>query len=146
GKTELAIVGDYAVVADTREELEAVGKYVMFRAATGNKLPHDVALRIPFDKFGAPLQKLAADAWAKVPASSIPASLKATLDSMIPGALAVVADMGELSVDADVDGKVLKMAARQTAKGEYGAFLGKWPQGDANALLSLPKADGGSFL
>jgi len=141
-KGEIAVYGPYVIAADTRDALEAAGKYVAWKASKGDAQAHDVSAHVPMDKIGPKVAALVTALWASLPSGTIPAKLHAALDPMLAPLLQGVTDMGEIGVDVDSDGKVVRIDDRITGKGTFGVWLGKYPAGDANNMLTMPKADG----
>jgi hypothetical protein len=141
-KGEIAVYGPYVIAADTREAIEAAGKYVAWKASKGDAQPHDLSAHVPMGKIGPQVAALVTALWASLPSGTIPPKLQATLSPMLAPLLGGISDMGDLTADLDSDGKVLTMDEHVAAKGTFGAWLGKYPAGDANNMLTMPKADG----
>lgn len=137
---EVAVYGDVVIVSDTRDALESAGKYVAWRSVKST-IDHELTLRVPMDKMGPELKKLGAGEWAKVKPTDIPPKVKSEMDPLVEPVLGAVADMGQLAIHFDVAGDDLKVDETLGAKGSFGAWLGKYPTGDASPLLSMPKAE-----
>ncbi len=145
GSAQFAVYGELILFADARDSLEAAGKYVAFKATKAGALTHDLTFHVATDSMGPVLQKLGTQGWASV-ATAVPPSIKTDLDPMVAPFLQGVADMGALDATTDIDGKVAKIDSKMAAKGTFGTWLGAYPVGDANALLSAPKGDSASLL
>ncbi len=137
---EIAIYGDVVIVADSREALDAAGKYVAWRA-TSSKVDHELVARIATDKMGPQLAKMGNEEWAKLKPGDIPPKIKAEIDPMIGPVLTGISDMGELLLNVDINGDQLVFDEKLGAKGSFATWLGKYPTGDATALLSMPKGE-----
>lgn len=140
GGGELAVYGDVVLVADTREALEAAGKYVAWRAAKST-IDHEMTIRIPMDKIGPDVHKLGTSEYAKVKPTDLPPKVKAEIDPLVEPVLGAVAEMGQAVIHFDVVGDDLKVEESVGAKASLAAWLAKYPTGDASALLSMPKAE-----
>lgn len=140
GGGELAVYGDVVLVADTREALDGGGKYVAWRAAKST-VDHEMSLRVPMDRIGPTLHKLGVAEYAKVKPTDMPPKVKAEVDPLVEPVLGAVADMGQMVIHFDVAGDDLKVDEILGAKGSFGAWLAKYPTGDAASLLSMPKGE-----
>jgi hypothetical protein len=145
GQGDVAVYGPYVLASDTRDALEAAGKYVAWKASKGDAQPHDLSARVPLDKIGPKAAALVTALWASLPSGTVPPKLHAALEPMLEPLLQGVSDMGELAIDVDSDGKLVKVDDHVGAKGTFAAWLGKYPAGDATTLLTMPKADGVSL-
>jgi hypothetical protein len=145
-KAQIAIYGDTVILADTRDAIEAAGKYVAYKSVNGAKLAHDLVLRVPMQKIGPAAKKVAKDEYGKLGPSDVPPKVKAELDPLIEPLLTGVADMGEMVLNLDVDGGYLKSDHVVAAKGSFSTWLAAYPAGDASALLSMPRGEGAGLF
>lgn len=144
-KGDVAVYGPYVLAADTREALESAGKYVAFKASKGDGQSRDLSLRIPMDKIGPQLKVLGNAVWAALPRTDLPPKTYAAVDAMISPLLQGIADMGEIALDVDSDGKLSRFDERVAATGTFSTWLTKLAAGDANTMTTMPKADGVSL-
>jgi hypothetical protein len=144
GKAQVGVFGDLVLVADDRDTLDLAGKYVAWRAS--QKVDHDLLFESPFDEIGPKLRDLGNEAYAKVPAGSVPPSVKSELDPLVPAVLASVGDAGKVRMTVDVRGDVLELDQRIAAKGRLSSWFSSFPKGDASGLLALPQGDSASVV
>jgi len=144
GDGVVAVYGDTVLAADTRDALEAGGKYVAWRSAK-SKVDHELIARIPMDRVGPELKRVGTIEYAKVKSPDVPAKIKAELDPLVPPVLNAVAEMGEALLYIDSEGENLKVEEYIATKGSLSAWLAKMPTGDATPLLSMPKGESVAF-
>lgn len=137
---EVAVYGDVVLVSDTREALETAGKYVAWRSAK-SKVDHELVARIPLDRVGPELKRVANEQYAKLKPGDVPPKVKAELDPLVPPVTHALTEMGEALLYVDIDGDNLKLDETVGTKGSLSAWLAKVPTGDATPLLSMPKSE-----
>jgi hypothetical protein len=140
----VAINGDLVLVGDGAPAIEAAGKYASYLARKGDKQEHDLYVRIPTTALSEKARSAGSDFWAKSK-KDVPPAIAAELDTLIPPALDALGDAGDVVGFFDVRGDDLVMEQKMTAKGNLAKWFGQVPSGDANALLSMPKAEGAAL-
>lgn len=137
---QVAVYGDVVLVADTREALEGAGKYAAWRSSK-SKVDHELIARIPMERVGPELKRLANEQYAKLKPGDIPPKVKAEVDPLVAPVTNSLTEMGEAYLYVDIDGDNLKLDESIATKGSLSAYLAKVPSGDATPLLSMPKSE-----
>jgi hypothetical protein len=136
----VAINDDLILVADGSAAIEAAGKYASYLARKGDKQEHDLYVRIPTTELAAKANAAGKDYWDKVK-KDVPPAIAAELDLLIPPSLDALGDAGDLVGYFDIRSDDLVMEQKMSAKGSLAKWFGKYPSGDASALLAMPKAE-----
>lgn len=137
---QVAIFGDVVLVADTREALESAGKYVAWRSAK-SKVDHELVARVPLDRVGPELKRVANEQYGKIKPTDMPPKVKAELDPLVGPVTNALTEMGEAVLNVDIDGDNLKIDEAVATKGALSAWINKTPTGDATPLLTMPKSE-----
>jgi hypothetical protein len=141
---QVAVYGDVVLVSDTREALEGAGKYAAWRSSK-SKVDHELIARIPMEKLGPELKRLANEQYGKLKPGDIPPKVKAELDPLVPPVTNALTEVGDAYLYVDIDGDNLKVDESVATKGSLTAWLAKVPSGDASPLLSMPKSESVAF-
>jgi hypothetical protein len=132
------LLGDVLVGSDSRDALETAGKYAEYRVMSA-KLAHEGVGTVMLGSIGAGLNKELSAEWTKSKAT-MPARSATAAEPLVVAGLAALLEVGDATFDLDVDGDTLVVGHEIRATGKLAKWITGYPAGDANALLSLPKA------
>ncbi len=135
-KSAFAFIGEAIVLADKRETLETIGRWIAKEGTEGTPT-HDVSLHIPLARHAVTmrneLKKIWNDELQKDPDA-------ATADPFMKELFAVIAGFGDVQLAIDLDKEDAIVDFRLGAAGMFSQWLAKYPAGPARSILSMPKS------
>jgi hypothetical protein len=135
-KSAFAFIGEALVVADKRETIETVGRWIAKEGTEGTP-PHDVTLRVPLAQHAVKLRNELKKKWNDELQKDPDA---ATADPFMKELLAVLAGFGDVQLSLDVEKDDAIVDLRLGASGMFSQWLAKYPAGPARSILTMPKS------
>jgi len=141
-KSAFAFIGEAIVFADTRETIEANGRWIAKQGTEGTP-PHDISVRVPLARHAITLRNELKKTWSDELQKDPDA---AAADALMKDILAVVSGFGDLEVRVDVEKQDAILDVRLGAVGMFSQWLAKYPAGPARAILAMPKSSSAFVL